>query len=188
MGTYTTNYNLFMPTVGEQGWGDLVNNNFSTIDATMKSLSIGIGTLETEANVFDGRITTLEGAFNFDENGDIESINGLVMAVTATTTDQGLGVIMSNSSYTLPIGFKFTNTEDTKEITATFTANPQFPNANCNGMVYGTNVLTGVKRTIASYLTYGTYTYTVNMFEYITASKTNGTVSVSQPTVYLNAR
>ena len=39
MGTYTTNYNLFMPTVGETGWGDLVNGNFETIDAELKSLS-----------------------------------------------------------------------------------------------------------------------------------------------------
>ena len=48
MGTYTTNYNLFMPTVGETGWGDLVNGNFTTIDTTMKSLNNSIGTLETE--------------------------------------------------------------------------------------------------------------------------------------------
>ena len=47
MGTYTTNYNLYMPTVGEQGWGDLVNGNFSTIDTTMKSLSNRIESLET---------------------------------------------------------------------------------------------------------------------------------------------
>ena len=39
MGTYTTNYNLFMPTVGETGWGELVNGNFETIDAELKSLS-----------------------------------------------------------------------------------------------------------------------------------------------------
>lgn len=50
MGTYTTNYNLFMPTIGEQGWGDLVNGNFSTIDATMKSLSNRITAVENEVN------------------------------------------------------------------------------------------------------------------------------------------
>lgn len=46
MGTYTTNYNLFMPTVGEQGWGDLVNGNFSTIDTTMKGLDTRLTPLE----------------------------------------------------------------------------------------------------------------------------------------------
>ena len=46
MGTYTVNYNLFMPSVGEQGWGELVNGNFTTIDTAMKSLSNTIETLE----------------------------------------------------------------------------------------------------------------------------------------------
>ena len=46
MGTYTTNYNLFMPTVGETGWGDLVNGNFTTIDTTMKGLNTRITTIE----------------------------------------------------------------------------------------------------------------------------------------------
>lgn len=40
MGTYTTNKNLFMPTVGEQGWGDLVNGNFETIDTFLKPISL----------------------------------------------------------------------------------------------------------------------------------------------------
>lgn len=34
MGTYTTNLELYKPTVGEQGWGELVNENFDKIDAT----------------------------------------------------------------------------------------------------------------------------------------------------------
>lgn len=35
MGTYTTNYNLYMPTVGEQGWGTLVNGNCQKIDTAL---------------------------------------------------------------------------------------------------------------------------------------------------------
>ena len=34
MGTYTTNLNLYKPSIGEQGWGELVNENFDKIDAT----------------------------------------------------------------------------------------------------------------------------------------------------------
>ena len=34
MGTYTTNLDLYKPSVGEQGWGELVNENFDKIDAT----------------------------------------------------------------------------------------------------------------------------------------------------------
>ena len=68
MGTYTTNYQLYMPTVGEQGWGELVNGNFSTIDTTMKNLSNAIGTLEIGINTVEERVTILE-------TGDFETIN-----------------------------------------------------------------------------------------------------------------
>ena len=34
MGTYTTNLDLYKPSIGEQGWGTLVNENFDKIDAT----------------------------------------------------------------------------------------------------------------------------------------------------------
>ena len=34
MGTYTTKLSLYKPSVGEQGWGELVNENFDKIDAT----------------------------------------------------------------------------------------------------------------------------------------------------------
>lgn len=50
MGTYTTNYQLYMPTVGETGWGTLVNGNFSTIDTTMKGLDTRLTAVESEVN------------------------------------------------------------------------------------------------------------------------------------------
>ena len=50
MGTYTTNYNLFMPTVGEQGWGTLVNGNFVTIDTTMDNFNTRLTAVESEVN------------------------------------------------------------------------------------------------------------------------------------------
>ena len=34
MGTYTTKLELYKPSIGEQGWGTLVNENFDKIDAT----------------------------------------------------------------------------------------------------------------------------------------------------------
>ena len=34
MGTYTANLDLYKPSVGETGWGTLVNGNFDKIDAT----------------------------------------------------------------------------------------------------------------------------------------------------------
>lgn len=50
MGTYTTNYQLFMPSVGETGWGTLVNGNFITIDTTMKGLDTRLTAVESEVN------------------------------------------------------------------------------------------------------------------------------------------
>ena len=50
MGTYTTNYQLYIPTVGEQGWGTLVNGNFTTIDTTMKGLDTRLTAVENEVN------------------------------------------------------------------------------------------------------------------------------------------
>ena len=37
MGTYTPNYNLYMPEIGETGWGNLVSNNFEIIDNAIGS-------------------------------------------------------------------------------------------------------------------------------------------------------
>ena len=73
MGTYTINYNLFMPTVGEQGWGDLVNGNFTTIDATMAGLNTRVGTLETDVDTVEEKVTVLEplSVIQVDENQNV---------------------------------------------------------------------------------------------------------------------
>ncbi|MDE2443071.1 MAG: hypothetical protein O0X49_01650 [Methanocorpusculum sp.] len=36
MGAWTANYQLYLAAAGEQGWGDLVNGNFETIDTKLK--------------------------------------------------------------------------------------------------------------------------------------------------------
>ena len=85
MGTYTTNYNLFMPTVGEQGWGELVNGNFTTIDTTMKGLNTRIGTLEAETDAVEERVTTLEKTI--PEEGVVNADSIVVNSLTCTTID-----------------------------------------------------------------------------------------------------
>lgn len=99
MGTYTTHYNLFMPSVGEQGWGTLVNGNFTTIDTTMKSLSNHIGSLETEMDATEERVTTLEaGEFESITAGTITSTgkiyaNGGIEINNLTTLTSESGII-----------------------------------------------------------------------------------------------
>ena len=68
MGTYTTNYNLFIPTIGEQGWGELVNGNFSTIDTTMKSLSNRTTALESVIQVDGNQNVTFPGSVTVSGN------------------------------------------------------------------------------------------------------------------------
>lgn len=91
MGTYTTNYNLFMPTVGEQGWGELVNENFETIDATMESLSNSISTLETDTDAIKEKLDAIE-VNNGVVEGDFTGIftgKLYVNAVTSFTQNNG---------------------------------------------------------------------------------------------------
>lgn len=85
MGTYTANYNLFMPTVGEQGWGDLVNGNFSAIDITMKSLSNSIGILETETDAMKEKVDAIE--LNNDGTVNVGSATQLNKIVTVGVSD-----------------------------------------------------------------------------------------------------
>ena len=80
MGTYTTNYQLFMPTVGETGWGTLVNGNFTTIDTTMKGLSNRITAVENEVN---GNLscTTVTTSGKVTGNGGIAGTTGTFSGV-----------------------------------------------------------------------------------------------------------
>ena len=96
MGTYTTNYNLFMPSIGEQGWGDLVNGNFSTIDTTMKGLSNDIGMLDTEINAVEARVTVLE-------TGEFETVN----VAGTITADEFVGGVGNFSSLVLDNGLAY---------------------------------------------------------------------------------
>ena len=50
MGTYTTNKDLFMPSIGEQGWGELVNGNFETIDTFLKPIGLSGSTYTFTGN------------------------------------------------------------------------------------------------------------------------------------------
>ena len=53
MGTYTPNYNLYMPSIGEQGWGELVSNNFEIIDTAIYN---NLNNLQDQIDVIDTNI------------------------------------------------------------------------------------------------------------------------------------
>ena len=113
MGTYTTNYNLFMPSVGERGWGELVNGNFTTIDTTMKGLSTRLTAVESEVNgalnctsvATSGTITS-NGMLN--ANGGVKG--GTITGTTITATNKFSGTLYGkiyvNAKYTTAGGLQ----------------------------------------------------------------------------------
>ena len=95
MGTYTTNYQMYMPTIGEQGWGELVNGNFTTIDMTMKGLN--------------ARLTTVE-------SGEFETVKTNVLYLPFSTTYVLELINSNNKSFSFNIANWASNT-----VTNTFT-------------------------------------------------------------------
>ena len=134
MGTYTTNYNLFMPTVGETGWGTLVNGNFSTIDTTMKSLSNRITTCES----YGARITAVENEVNGALSCTSVTTSGTITANGKITGNGGIsGKLLVNINTTggilvwsLPVlgltNRNLSNTNTWIELTRFTTTNPSF--------------------------------------------------------------
>ena len=88
MGTYTTNKNLFMPSVGETGWGELVNNNFSTIDTFLKPITVSGSTYTFTGNHVGnqsgGSISATTGTFSGAVKG--ASFNGVAIKSSGTCT------------------------------------------------------------------------------------------------------
>ena len=106
MGTYTTNYQLYMPTVGETGWGTLVNGNFSTIDTTMKGLSNRITAVENEVN---GNLscTSVTAYGKITGNGGIAGTTGTFSGTVTASYFDGLSsgftcYLVSGTSVTKP--------------------------------------------------------------------------------------
>ena len=85
MGTYTTNKNLFMPTVGETGWGELVNGNFTTIDTFLKPISLSGSTYTFTGNQKGGSIsaTSITNSGTLTSTGKITA-NGGIVGTTGT--------------------------------------------------------------------------------------------------------
>ena len=99
MGTYTTNYQLYMPTVGETGWGTLVNGNFTTIDTTMKSLSNRITAVENEVN---GALscTSVTTSGKITGNGGIAGTTGTFSGAITGATIPTLGLYIGDNNIT----------------------------------------------------------------------------------------
>ena len=190
MGTYTTNYNLFMPSVGEQGWGELVNGNFTTIDTSMKSLSNSIATLETEADAVEDRVTAVENKIG---TGAYVANAKLPIMAKFTTTDEGYGVvsIANSTEYTRPFGFKFANMDATYSFT--FSAYNGNGGNNPTISVYVRNIFDNSTRLLQSksfpIAVTTTFNLTAYMYEvpYYSATINAQSPKWTKPAIYIGA-
>ena len=116
MGTYTTNYQLYIPTIGEQGWGELVNGNFETIDTTMAGLNVRNGALETETDAIKERVTVLEA-------GEFETVNvaGTIVADSVTANKLSGISTLTPTGITLYTPKKFSSGKQASNTTLTYT-------------------------------------------------------------------
>ena len=128
MGTYTTNKNLFMPSIGEQGWGTLVNGNFSTIDTFLKPITVSGSTYTFTGNQTGGSVSatsisnsgtlTQTGASTF--TGKITGNGGIgTTSLTTSRTITSTGKITGNGG----IGTTSLTTSSTITSTGKITAN-----------------------------------------------------------------
>ena len=148
MGTYTTNYQLFMPTVGEQGWGTLVNGNFTTIDTTMKSLSNRITAVENEVN---GNLscTSITTSGKVTANGGVGTT---FLTTSSTITSTGLitanGGVKGNVTGKLYITGKITTSGEVQYATCAKQENTTY--CASNKQYVAGNPLTVANYSIAS--------------------------------------
>ena len=147
MGTYTNNYNLFLPTVGEQGWGELVNGNFTTIDTTMKSLDTRLTAVENEV---DGALscTSVTTSGKVTANGGVETTSlttsGTITSTGLITANGGVKGNVTGSATSLnktvtvsPSTTKLTQQHTYNKNSGAITVCPYVPGVLYNGSVKG---------------------------------------------------
>ena len=97
MGTYTPNYNLYMPSIGEQGWGNLVSNNFEILDTNLNNLQNHINTINTQIDTINENLTTLN--LLTDSGTRILTIPHPNVAQTVTISTSNSAYNYSTNSY-----------------------------------------------------------------------------------------
>ena len=120
MGTYTTNKNLFMPTVGETGWGTLVNGNFETIDTYLKPISLSGSTYTFTGNHVGNQSGGSISATSISNSGTLTQ-TGTSTFTGKITANGGIGTTSLTTSSTITSTGKITGNGgiSTKALTAT---------------------------------------------------------------------
>ena len=103
MGTYTANKNLYMPTVGETGWGTLMNGNLETIDNFLKPISLSGSTYTFTGNHVGNQsggsisATSITNSGTLTNTGKITANGGIgTTSLTTSSTITSTGKITAN--------------------------------------------------------------------------------------------
>ena len=100
MGTYTANKNLFMPTVGEQGWGTMVNGNFTTIDNFLKPITVSGSTYTFTGNHVGNQSGGSISATSISNSGTLTQ-TGTSTFTGKVTANGGIGTTALTTSSTI---------------------------------------------------------------------------------------
>ena len=125
MGTYTTNKELFMPTVGEQGWGELVNGNFSTIDTFLKPITVSGSTYTFTGNHVGNQsggtinATSISNSGTFTQTGT-STFTGKITANGGVNNYESRLTSLENISTTITTGIKYQYKVQPTSSTSTF--------------------------------------------------------------------
>ena len=152
MGTYTTNKNLFMPTVGEQGWGTLVNGNFEVIDNFLKPITVS------------GSTYTFTGSLVGNQSGG--SISATSISNSGTLTQTGTSTFTGKITANGGIGTTALTTSSTITSTGLITGNGGVK-GNLTGNVTGKINISSV----------GTNSNNVKVCKYSSHTITNNNIS-----------
>ena len=178
MGTYTTNKELYKPSVGETGWGTLVNGNFETIDNFLKPISLSGSTYTFTGNQTGGTITAtkITNSGTLTNTGKITANGGVgTTSLTTSSTITSTGKITANGG----VGTTSLTTSSTITSTGKITAN--------GGIVGTTGTYSGIV-TAKNVNIYGMIPYTLYLFStmstnvlhhYIGPSVGNGNVTAN---------
>ena len=98
MGTYTANKNLYMPTVGETGWGTLMNGNLETIDNFLKPITVSGSTYTFTGNQTGGSVsaTSISNSGTLTNTGKITANGGLAGGAISGTTGTFSGAVTAS--------------------------------------------------------------------------------------------
>lgn len=119
MGTYTTNKELYIPTVGETGWGTLVNGNFETIDNFLKPIAVSGSTYTFTGNHVGNQSGGSVSATSVSNSGTLTQ-TGTSTFTGKITANGGIGTTSLTTSSTITSTGKITGNGGIVGTTGTF--------------------------------------------------------------------